>query len=71
MNPQYSTKQSSKTFFHFNLQASNEIDLPIIIKHMKILEYFSSVRLFQDRKNNLKSIIAFVLVEGRKKDGDK
>lgn len=43
MHPQYSTKQSSKTFFHFRITSTASQCLFIIIKNMKILEYFANV----------------------------
>ena len=43
MHAQYSIKQSSKAFFHFSIQASSELTLPIIVRRMKILQYFASV----------------------------
>jgi hypothetical protein len=43
MNAQFSIKQSSKTFFHFSIQASLEVEIPIVIKRMKILQYFINV----------------------------
>ena len=69
MNTQYSLKQSSKSFFHFTLQASSEVDLPVVIRRMKILEYFASVPLPSVRMNNSSSIIGSVWVTSKRKDG--
>jgi len=43
MNNQYSTKQSSKTFFHFRLHSNQTVTLSLCIKNMKILQYFANV----------------------------
>ena len=45
MHPQYSTKQSSKTFFHFKIGASDTVTLNIVITRMNILSFFSSVNI--------------------------
>lgn len=71
MHPQYSLKQSSKTFFHFSIQSSNQIQLPITIKRMKILQYFASVLKLILRMNSFRSTIEFVLVIDARKDGNK
>jgi hypothetical protein len=71
MNAQYSLKQSSKTFFHFSIQASSEIDLPLVIRHMKILQYFSSVLMSSCRISNFSNIIASAWGANRRKGGPK
>lgn len=69
MNAQYSLKQSSKTFFHFSIQASSEIELPIVVKHMKILQYFANVLKGSFRISNFRNIIVSALVTNRRKGG--
>jgi len=69
MNAQYSLKQSSKTFFHFSIQASIEINLPIVIRHMKILQYFANVGMSLFRISNFRNTIASVLAKNRGKGG--
>lgn len=67
MNSQYSTKQSSKTFFHFRIVSDKALTLAIVIKNMKILEYFSSVFFLPFRMNNLTSYIESVSVEEKER----
>jgi hypothetical protein len=62
MHPQYSLKPSSKTFFHFKLQASEPIVVRVAVERMKILEYFAEVALTRVRKSNSRNIIVFVSV---------
>ena len=44
MHPQYSLKQSSKTFFHFSIEASQAVTVTVAVTRVKILEYFASVQ---------------------------
>lgn len=57
VNPQYSLRQSSKTFFHFKMSSEQAITVFIVIERMKILEYFVSVRQFSYRMSNSMSFI--------------
>jgi len=69
MNAQYSLKQSSKTFFHFSIQASSEINLQIVIRHMKIIQYFANVLMGLFRISNFRNIIVSVSGINRRKGG--
>ena len=44
MHPQYSLKQSSKTFFHFSIEANEAVTVTVAVTRVKILEYFASVQ---------------------------
>ena len=67
MNSQYSTKQSSKTFFHFRIATDATITLAITIRNMKILEYFANVGSITFRKSNSSSNIEYALVADRRR----
>ena len=69
MNPLYSTKESSKTFFHFKITSDVDISVPIVIKNMKILQYFSSVTNILVRMSSLMRYTEFVWVKNIVKAG--